>query len=93
MKLSVGLPKNSDDTIEDKASVKKVFLVKAPNCAETLLDLLKQEADLNFSNILTLCKPCMSIKVKPCNTKQHLLSHFCKTKNFINITRKVKLSL
>jgi hypothetical protein len=34
------------------------------NCAETLLELLEQESDSNFSDILTLRKLRTSIKLK-----------------------------
>jgi hypothetical protein len=34
------------------------------NCAETLLQFLEQESDLNFSDILTICKLRTSVKLK-----------------------------
>uniref|UniRef100_A0A8C4RMN9 HTH CENPB-type domain-containing protein n=1 Tax=Erpetoichthys calabaricus TaxID=27687 RepID=A0A8C4RMN9_ERPCA len=79
-KSSAELPEESnDDTVEDKPSEKKVSLAEVLNCAETLIDFVEQEADSNFSDIPTLSKLHMSIKLKRCkNTKQRLLSDFFK---------------
>ncbi|XP_028661789.1 jerky protein homolog-like [Erpetoichthys calabaricus] len=79
-KSSAELPEESDnDAVEDEPSEKKVSIAEALNCAETLLDFLEQEADSSFSDILTLHKRRMSIKLKRCkNTKQRLLSDFVK---------------
>ncbi|KAG2458142.1 SFRP4 protein, partial [Polypterus senegalus] len=80
VKSSVELPEESnDDAVEDELSEKKLSIAEALNCTETLLDFLEQEADSNFSDILTLCKLRTSIKLKCCkNTKQRLLSDFVK---------------
>jgi hypothetical protein len=65
---SVVLPveEHSDDPTDDEEEVpvKKVSLADALNCAETLLEFLEQEIDSNFSDILTLRKLHISIKLK-----------------------------
>uniref|UniRef100_A0A8C4SR40 HTH CENPB-type domain-containing protein n=1 Tax=Erpetoichthys calabaricus TaxID=27687 RepID=A0A8C4SR40_ERPCA len=63
-KSSAELPEETkDDAVEDEPSEKKVSIAEALNCAETLLDFLEQEADSNFSDILTLRKLRTSIKL------------------------------
>ncbi|KAG2470253.1 JERKL protein, partial [Polypterus senegalus] len=53
-KSSAELPEESDDgTVEDEPSEKKVSLAEVQNCAKILLDFLEQEADSDFSDILT----------------------------------------
>jgi hypothetical protein len=53
--------------------------IRKSNCAETLLELLEQESDSNFSYILTLRKLSTSIKLKRSKkTKQRFLTDFFK---------------
>jgi hypothetical protein len=54
-------------------------MVKLLNCAETLLEILEQESDSNFSDILTLRKLRTSVKLKSSKkTKQSSLTDFFK---------------
>ncbi|KAG2464158.1 JERKL protein, partial [Polypterus senegalus] len=80
VKSSAELPEESDDdAVDDEPSEKKASIAEALNCTETLLDFLEQEADSNFSDILTLRKLRTSIKLKCCkNTKQRVQSDFVK---------------